>query len=174
MWRRNPQINQFLNNAAFWNVAPCRHFTLKMKAIRFSETSVHTRSPQRYIPEDGILHSHRCENLKTCKSTFVFHCLKNRVSSLRLTAYALLLCNAKPSENVISSSWEDRVRHKFGFPSAFRSIEIFSSIEFVVYLGQSLPLFSFLIFSIISLVTVHAYAHKHQKFFFFSMSLRFV
>jgi hypothetical protein len=38
---------------------------LKMEAIRFSETSVHTGSTQRHIPEDGILHSHRCENLKS-------------------------------------------------------------------------------------------------------------
>jgi hypothetical protein len=38
--------------------------TLKIEAIRFSETSNHTRSTRRHIPEDGILHSHRCENLK--------------------------------------------------------------------------------------------------------------
>jgi hypothetical protein len=31
--------------------------TLKMEA--------HTRSARRHIPEDGILHSHRCENLKS-------------------------------------------------------------------------------------------------------------
>jgi hypothetical protein len=34
---------------------------LKMEAIRSSETSVHTRSTQRHVPEDGILHSHRLE-----------------------------------------------------------------------------------------------------------------
>jgi hypothetical protein len=37
--------------------------TLKMGAIRSSETSVHTRSTRRHIPEDGILHSHRRGNL---------------------------------------------------------------------------------------------------------------
>jgi hypothetical protein len=32
----------------------------------FLETSVHTRSTRRHIPEYGILHnSHRCENLKS-------------------------------------------------------------------------------------------------------------
>jgi hypothetical protein len=30
---------------------------LKMEAIRSSETSVHTRSTRRHIPEDGILQS---------------------------------------------------------------------------------------------------------------------
>jgi hypothetical protein len=39
--------------------------TLKMEAISSSETSVHTRSTRRHIPEDGILHSHRRENLKS-------------------------------------------------------------------------------------------------------------
>jgi hypothetical protein len=71
-----------MKNAVFWDVAPCRssvnrrfgwtyrlHLqppahagssladfsTLKMKAIRSSETSVHTRCIRRHIPEDGIL-----------------------------------------------------------------------------------------------------------------------
>jgi hypothetical protein len=39
--------------------------TLKMEAIRSSETSVHTRSTRHHIPEDGILHTDRCENLKS-------------------------------------------------------------------------------------------------------------
>jgi hypothetical protein len=39
--------------------------TLKMEAIRSSETSVNARSTQRHIPEDGILHSHRCGSLKS-------------------------------------------------------------------------------------------------------------
>jgi hypothetical protein len=35
-----------------------------MEAICSSETSVHTRTTQPHIPENGILHSHRRENLK--------------------------------------------------------------------------------------------------------------
>jgi hypothetical protein len=40
---------------------------LEMEAICSSETSVHTTSTRRHIPEDGILHSHRRENLKSYK-----------------------------------------------------------------------------------------------------------
>jgi hypothetical protein len=46
--------------------------TLKMEAIRSSEMSVHTRSTRRHIPEEGILHSHRRENLKSCKKEHKF------------------------------------------------------------------------------------------------------
>jgi hypothetical protein len=37
---------------------------LLLEAIRSSETSVLTEATQRHTPEDGILHSHRRENLK--------------------------------------------------------------------------------------------------------------
>jgi hypothetical protein len=38
---------------------------LKMEVIRSSEISAHTRSILRHIPENGTLHSHHCENLKS-------------------------------------------------------------------------------------------------------------
>jgi hypothetical protein len=38
--------------------------TLMMKALSSSETSVLTRVTRRNMPVDGILHSHRRENLK--------------------------------------------------------------------------------------------------------------
>jgi hypothetical protein len=45
---------------------------LEKEAICSSETSVDSeRTTRRYIPEDGTLHNHRCENLKsydTCNS----------------------------------------------------------------------------------------------------------
>jgi hypothetical protein len=41
-------------------------YTLKMEAIRTSETSVHSpTTTRRHTPEDDILHSHRHENLKS-------------------------------------------------------------------------------------------------------------
>jgi hypothetical protein len=48
--------------------------TLKMEAIRSSETSIRTRSTRRHIPEDGILRSHRRENLKSYKFVLVYKC----------------------------------------------------------------------------------------------------
>jgi hypothetical protein len=64
-WKKNPRTrNQCEQVAADWLLAR-RFCTLKMEGIRSSETSVHTRSTRRHIPEDGILHSHRCKNLKS-------------------------------------------------------------------------------------------------------------
>jgi hypothetical protein len=42
-------------------------YTMKMEAIRSTETSVNKISTWCHIPEDGILHSHRRENLKSHK-----------------------------------------------------------------------------------------------------------
>jgi hypothetical protein len=42
--------------------------TLMMEGLISSETSVLTRSTLRDIPEEGILHSHRRETLKSYKS----------------------------------------------------------------------------------------------------------
>jgi hypothetical protein len=51
-----------MKNSIFWDVAGgCNLLTLyfstlKVEAIRSSETSVHTRCTRRHIPEDGILY----------------------------------------------------------------------------------------------------------------------
>jgi hypothetical protein len=55
-----------------WFLAELISSTLKMEAIYSCEASVDTQqTTQRYIPEDDILHNHRCENLKSYNNGIV-------------------------------------------------------------------------------------------------------
>jgi hypothetical protein len=60
-------------NADFWDVVPCRSCEMNRRfggtyRLHLQGRSVHfTGSRRHHIPEDGILHSHRCENLKSYK-----------------------------------------------------------------------------------------------------------
>jgi hypothetical protein len=54
--------------------------TLKMEATHSSETSVLTRPRRPHIPEGGLLHSHRRENLKTHSPSSVIHRSPGRLS----------------------------------------------------------------------------------------------
>jgi hypothetical protein len=69
-----PYIKEFWKESIiFWDMTPCSplvaeptSLTLKMEAIRTSETSVETQqTTRRHIPENDTLHNHRCENLKS-------------------------------------------------------------------------------------------------------------
>jgi hypothetical protein len=48
------------------------HAAKMMEMLRSTETSVLKRAAQRNIPEDGILHSHRSENLKSYTVLYYF------------------------------------------------------------------------------------------------------
>jgi hypothetical protein len=65
VWLNLPALRAAYTTADCWLLLPSHagssladFSTLRMEAIRSSETSVHfTRSTRRHIPEDGILHS---------------------------------------------------------------------------------------------------------------------
>jgi hypothetical protein len=50
-----------MKNAVFWDDMPCG----SCKDRHFGGMSVLTEATWRNIPENGILHSHHCENLKS-------------------------------------------------------------------------------------------------------------
>jgi hypothetical protein len=72
MWRRVDLVWTDVSEERIASMQPPAHAgssladfsTLKMEVIRYYETSVYTRYTRRHIPENGILHSHRRENLK--------------------------------------------------------------------------------------------------------------
>jgi hypothetical protein len=64
---RAPKIDSALRFQVTANIVPCSPILviLMIEAICSSSSSVLTRATRRKIPENGILHSYRRENLKS-------------------------------------------------------------------------------------------------------------
>jgi hypothetical protein len=70
--QKNPRARNQHEQVAADTLVPRSRIVLPWRWRRYvHEMSVQTRSTQRHIPEDGILHSHRCENLKSYTSTLL-------------------------------------------------------------------------------------------------------
>jgi hypothetical protein len=79
-----------------------------MEAIRSSETSVNPRSTPRHIPEDNILHSHRCENLKSTFFIFIYDLLNDIVAQTTLQRQmARCLVNNEPFTDALHNHCQE-------------------------------------------------------------------
>jgi hypothetical protein len=127
-----------MKNAVLWDVAPCRlqppahagssladFSTLNMEAIHSTETSVHTRSTRRHIPEDGIHHI----NIFHCiNANNFFHMNSNVKFCLKSTAFTV----TRLSENC-AGFWSFRIG-----PSARKfSCRVYRRCMFVTYCVRS-------------------------------------
>jgi hypothetical protein len=84
---RGTSVSRWLYTPAHAGSSLADFSTLKTEALRSSETSVHTRSTRRHIPEDGILHSHRRENLKSYINSFISESRLTSLSFNKITFY---------------------------------------------------------------------------------------
>jgi hypothetical protein len=92
-------------SSAFTLVSCSTYFsTLKMEATVYSETSVDSqRTTHYYIPEDGTLHNHCCENLKSYRLRWFFGWDFNMVQHIRIRLWLESWYGTLPSTFVVFS-----------------------------------------------------------------------
>jgi hypothetical protein len=76
-----------MKNADFWDVALCRYYVNG----RFGRRSVHTRSTQRRIPEDGIPRSSTCVQIYDWLDNLTYMDVDEKFVPLHTLQYRYLL-----------------------------------------------------------------------------------
>jgi hypothetical protein len=73
--------DRLLKNVVFWDVALCRSCVNRRFGGKYHLhlQGRNARSTQSHIPQDDILHSHRCENLNSYKIDFCLLLVVNRI-----------------------------------------------------------------------------------------------
>jgi hypothetical protein len=78
--------------------------TLKMEATCSSEASDFQLTTRRYIPEDRIIHNHRCENLKS----YIWSCFVAWAEPWSRPVVFNLFCSRTPRYNFASTLYPQR------------------------------------------------------------------
>jgi hypothetical protein len=92
-----------------------------MEALIFSETPVFTRVTRRNIPEDGILHTHRRENLKFYKFASMF-------ASIHWISYISVMQTQPHIRNEQIPSVTDEIAAVEGRPQRLTSMKHFEAV----------------------------------------------
>jgi hypothetical protein len=99
-----------------WYLAQIIFSTLKLEAICSSETSVDTqRTTRHYIPEDGTVYNHRCENLKSYNAHIV------RIRECKLRSIVEFLPMPSGQESCGNVSVQRRVAERVDEEQNFKS-----------------------------------------------------
>jgi hypothetical protein len=98
-------VSRWLQSPAHPGSSLADFSTLKMEAIRSSESSVQPRSTRRHIPEDGILHSHCRENLKSYR--FYVVSWKDGMGAIKIIQQitAVLLHYSNSTQDTMLPKW---------------------------------------------------------------------
>jgi hypothetical protein len=120
MWRRVDRCSHLLT------LVPSRGFsTLKMEAIRSSQTSGHARSTRRHIPENGLFLSISLQQeLCTNSENVLYPCFRetNSQSAIHVALCEGILCYHRRTGGRISGIDGDRASESGRCKSAFECV----------------------------------------------------